>query len=188
MQNKAYKFYTELPTWAKGIVAIGSIAIVYFTAKSVVKRIRMGLEGKKDRETLRTQESEIKGIEKKGVVATYGESQYKTWASQIKEQFDGCDGSWGRATILKITPPTWLWNGNWSNSGALVANIFEKLKNDVDYLKLSTAFGVATYDQCGIWTGDFTGNLQSAIADELDEQERNAINNILSKNGISYKV
>lgn len=186
-KNKIYQYYTELPTWAKGIVAIGGIAIVYFTAKSILKRVRLVAEGKKDRETIKTQEGEIKEIEQGGTKASYSDSQYKTWASQIKQQFDGCDGSFGRP-ILQFIPPTWLGNIMWSNSGALIANIFYKLRNNVDFLKLSTAYGVSTYDKCGLWNGDFTGNLQSAISDELDENERESLNKILSKNGITYNV
>jgi hypothetical protein len=187
MQNKVYQFYKELPSWAKGIVAIGGIAIVYFTTKSIIKRLRIHSEGKKDRETLQTQETEIKNIQQGGAKATYFDSQYKTWATQLKEQYDGCDGSFGRP-ILQFIPPDWLFGTMWSNSGSATANIFMKLKNDVDYLKLSTAYGISTYDKCGLFNGDFTGNLQSSIIDELDENERNSLNKILMKNGITYTV
>ncbi len=188
MANKVYQYYTELPGWAKGVVAIGGIAIVYFTTKSIMKRLRLSAETKKDRDTIRQEEKEIKDIVQDGVMKqSYAESQYKTWASQLKNQYSGCDGSFGRP-ILQFIPPTWLGNIMWSNSGALTANIFFKLKNNLDYLKLSSSYGVSTYDKCGLWNGDFTGNLQSSIADELDENEREALNKILSKNGITYQV
>jgi len=189
MTNKVYSVYKDLPSWAKGVVVIGGIAIVYFTAKSILKRVKLTAETKKEREAIKTQEDEIKNEQNTGAKATFPESQYKTWATQIKNQYDGCDGSFGRP-ILQFIPPTWMFNTMWSNSGALTANIFFKLKNNVDFLKLSTAFGVATYDQCGLsWmTGNFTGNLQSAIVDELDENERKALNDILKKNGITYNV
>lgn len=187
MASKVYDVYKGLPSWAKGVVVIGGIAIVYFTTKSILKRVRLSAESKKDRETIQTQQNEIKNLETTGAKASFPESQYKTWASQLKSQFDGCDGSFGRP-ILQFIPPTWLGNIMWSNSGAMTANIFYKLKNDIDFLKLSSAFGVATYDQCGLFNGDFKGNLQSAIVDELDENERISINKILNKNGISYSI
>lgn len=187
MASKVYDVYNGLPSWAKGVVVIGGIAIVYFTTKSILKRIKLSAESKKDRETIQTQENEIKNMETTGTRASFPESQYKTWASQIKSQYGGCDGSWGR-TMLTFIPPTWLGDTMWSNSGAMTANIFFKLKNNIDFLKLSSAFGVATYDQCGLWNGDFTGNLQSAIVDELDENERASLNKILKKNGITYSV
>jgi hypothetical protein len=187
MANKVFNYYKELPSWAKGVVVIGGIAILYFTTKSILKRVKLSVETKNEREALKTQEDEIKKEQTTGAKATYPESQYKTWASQIKNQYDGCDGSFGRP-ILQFIPPTWLGNIMWSNSGALTSNIFFKLKNNIDFLKLSSAFGISTYDQCGLWNGDFKGNLQSAIVDELDENERKALNDILKKNGITYNV
>ena len=187
MANKVYDIYKDLPSWAKGVVVIGGIAIVYFTTKSILNRIKLSAESKKDRETIKTQEKEIKDLETTGTKASFPESQYRTWASQLKSQFDGCDGSFGRP-ILQFIPPTWLGNIMWSNSGAMTANIFYKLKNNIDFLKLSSAFGIATYDQCGLFNGNFTGNLQSSIVDELDENERISLNKILNKNGITYTI
>ena len=185
--NKIYQVYSELPSWAKGLVVVGGLAIVYFTAKSILKRVQQQASQKTAQETINTQKEEVKVLQEQGMQQTYRDSQYKTWADQIQKQFDGCDGSWGR-TLLSFTPPTWLFNTNWSNSGAMVANIFDKLKNDVDYLKLTTSYGIRTYDQCGLMTGDFTGNLQQAIDDELDEQERATLNKFLASKGITYKV
>jgi len=188
MATKVYDYYKDLPSWAKGVVVIGGIAIVYFTAKSILKRVKLSAETAKEREALNTQSSEIKTIEQQGVVkASYPDSQYSNWAAQIQKQYDGCDGSWGR-TILSFTPPTWLFDTNWSNSGAMTANIFYKLNNNLDFLKLSKAYGIRTYDQCGLWNGNFTGSLQQAIVDELDEQERGTLNQILKKKGITYSV
>jgi hypothetical protein len=51
-----------------------------------------------------------------------------------------------------------------------------------------SSYGTKTYDQCGVWTGDFTGTLGAAITNELDAGEIRALNQILANNGITYKI
>ena len=77
----------------------------------------------------------------------------------------------------------------WSTSGFKVAKIFAELKNDFDYLSLTTAWGIRTYDACGWFTGDVKDvDLAKAISDELTAREISNLNQILSKKGIKYKV
>jgi hypothetical protein len=66
--------------------------------------------------------------------------------------------------------------------------IISKFKNDLDFLKLSTAWGVRTYDQCGWGTGNVeNATLSKAISDELNEGEISKINGALAKQGIKYR-
>jgi hypothetical protein len=183
MSNKAFEVYKGLPSWAKGVVVIGGIAIVYFTTKSFLKRIKQSAEKKKDMEVVVEQKKELDILVKDGVYPTFSGSQYKAWADALQKQFDGCDPS----IRIPLLAPTSLWNSQWSGSGAKLVNIIYKFKNDADFLQLSQAYGVRTYDQCGWGTGNFTGSLAAAISDELDESEINAINQALSKQGIKYK-
>jgi hypothetical protein len=187
MANKLFDYYKELPTWSKGVVAIGGIGIAFYIGYTFVKRIKDQAELIKQRQTIKEQEDEIEIKVKEGQKQTYQNSQYRAWADGIKNQFDGCDGSWGRA-ILSMTSPEWFGNTNWSNSGSYIANIFLKLKNDIDFLKLNTAYGIRKHDQCLWGTGDFEGSLQGAITDELDEAERNTLNKYLAQKGITYRV
>ena len=39
-QSKALEVWNGLPNWAKGIIAVGGLAIIYFTANSVIKSIK----------------------------------------------------------------------------------------------------------------------------------------------------
>ena len=181
MANKVYQYYKELPSWAK--VVIGGIAIAYFTTKQFIARIKAQNKKKVDMATVVEQKKEINNLEKTGLRATFPDSQYKAWADAIKDAFDGCDPS----LRVPILAPTSLWNKNWSSSGAKFVNIIYKFKNDLDFLKLSEAWGVRSYDQCGWGTGDVTGTLSNAVADELDETEVTAINNALAKQNIKYK-
>ena len=178
MANKVFNYYKELPSWAKGIVVIGGIAIVYFTSKSIIKRIRASNDTKEERKTIDEQKNETQVLIDSGVKPTFSESQYRQWADALQKQFDGCDPS------LSVA---WLSSYMMSSSGAYLGNIVMQFKNDVDFLKLNTAYGIRTYDQCGWGTGDFTGTLPQAVRDELDGDEIKNINKELAKRGITYK-
>jgi hypothetical protein len=164
----AYKVYSELPAWAKGVVVIGGIAIVYFTGRTIYKGIAKKADAKKDSQTVKDVKDEIKVNQQQGQKPTYPDSQYKAWADAIEKAFDGCDP-------LETAQNT-------------VNRVVRELKNNTDWLKLVDAYGVRTYDQCGWWMGSFTGNLYSAISDELDSAEKAYINKLLTERNISYKV
>jgi hypothetical protein len=167
MANKVYQYYTELPSWAKGIVVVGGIAIIYITAKQLVSKIKEQSQFKKQRQGLDNQRTELKDMLVTGARLSYAQSQYKTWATQIASEFAGCDPL--------------------NSSYGKFANIMYKLKNNADYLALSTAFDIQEYDQCGIFNGNFKGNLQEAVNDEFDVNEVNRLNNELAKQGITYR-
>jgi hypothetical protein len=183
MASKVFEVYKGLPSWAKGVVVIGGIAIVYFTTKSFLKRIKQSAEKKKEMEVVFEQKKELDTLVKNGVYPTFSGSQYKAWADAIQQAFDGCDPS----IRIPFLAPTSLWGSQWSGSGAKLVNIIYKFKNDADFLQLSQAYGVRKYDQCGWFTGDFSGSLSAAISDELDENEVTAINQALIKQGIKYR-
>ena len=98
---------------------------------------------------------------------TYPESQYKGWANQLAIEFAGCD-------------PT-------NASFGILINIIYKLKNDVDFLKLCTSYDIRTYDQCGLWNGDFKGNLYEAVKDEFNNDDIIKLNKALRGQKITYQ-
>tara|TARA_R110000868_G_scaffold101361_4_gene279085 strand:+ start:2664 stop:3224 length:561 start_codon:yes stop_codon:yes gene_type:complete len=185
MANKVYEIYKDLPSWAKGVVVIGGIAIVYFTTKSFLKKIKDSATQKKAMEVVVEQKKEIKDLETTGLIATFKDSQYKAWADALQNQFDGCDfniSDW-------VSPILAIWNYyNYSNSGKKLVMIIAKFKNDLDFLKLSTAWGIRTYDQCGWGMGNVeNATLSKAVSDELNNGEISKINDALSKQGIKYR-
>ena len=188
MDNKSvFKFWDTLPTWAKGVIAVGGLGASYFAIRSFINKIKSDAAKKDQIVTQKNQEAELQNNIDNGIVPTYQPSQYRQWADEIQTQFDGCDFG-----IRVPVSPTILWNQNWSSSGAKLATIVQQFKNDADFLSLSTAWGVSrVYDQCGytfgITSGNFEGNLAAAVTDELDQQEINAINDYLAQQNITYR-
>jgi hypothetical protein len=185
-QNKTFQVWSGLPTWAKGIIAVGGLAIVYFTGRAIIKKLGAIKEGKDSREAVRDAEQDKRKLINQGIKPSYTKTQYQTWANQIEQAFEGCDPfgniSWGSDSPLGTI-------SYWSKSGYKVAMIFNQLKNNLDYLELSTAWGIRTYDACGWGTGDVKDvDLSKAIIDELNDGEVRDLNIILSKKGITYKV
>lgn len=186
MESQVYKFYKELPPWAKGIVVVGGLAVIYFGGRSVFRKINQAKQAQDSKDSVRGAENDVRNLQNTGLRASYSDTQYKTWANSLQQAFEGCDPSgnitWGADSPLGVVSV-------WSTSGYKVAEIFNQLKNDIDYLKLLTAWGVRTYDACGWWTGDVKDvDLSKAISDELTDRERSNLNKILSKKGIKYKV
>jgi hypothetical protein len=167
--NQAVEVYKDLPTWAKGVTVIGVLGIGYIIYNRIYKSFKERSKTEFQRETQREQENEVKNLENTGMRKTFPSSQYKAWADTIASEFDGCDPL--------------------GTSLGAVANAINPLKNDLDFLSLSTAFGIRTYDKCGFsWaTGEFTGNLSQAVNLELTVKERAFINKILADKKISYR-
>jgi hypothetical protein len=171
-------FWSTLPNWAKGIVAVGGLAIGYFAVRGFLNKIKEDASKQDLIETQKTQEDELQNLVSNNIKPTFSQSQYNQWADSIQQQFSGCDYS------LSVA---WLTSYAMSSSGAFLGNIILQFKNDADFLSLSTAWGSSrTYDQCGWGTGNFSGNLAQAVRDELDNDEIKNINKELNKKGIKY--
>lgn len=185
-QSKALEVWSGLPTWAKGIIAVGGLAIIYFTGRTIIKKINASKEAKDSRESVREASNDRASLLRKGLKPSFAPTQYQGWANSIEQSFEGCDPfgniTWGADSPLGSV-------SYWSKSGYKVATIFNQLKNDIDFLDLTIAWGVRTYDDCGIFTGDVKDvDLFKAIEDELTDAERRDLNKILAKKGITFKV
>ena len=185
-QGKALEVWSGLPTWAKGIIAVGGLAIIYFTGKGIIKRLARAKESQDSKESVKDASNDRASLLRKGLRPSFAPTQYKGWANSIEQSFEGCDPfgniAWGADSPLGAV-------SYWSKSGYKVATIFGQLKNDIDFLDLVVAWGVRTYDDCGWGTGDVKDvDLFKAIEDELTDAERRDLNKILAKKSITYKV
>lgn len=167
MANKVYQYYTELPSWAKGIVVVGGIAIIYFATKQTIARLRKQSESKDAQNSVNEAKNELEKLKNSGVNPTITKSQADAYAEKIVKQFKGADLLLGSYDVVN--------------------QIFKDLKNDADYLLLKSSFGVRTYDDA--FLGQVKNvTLESAIQDELTQMRINDLNKTLSKQGITYKV
>ena len=178
MSNKALSVWNGLPTWAKGVIAVGGLAIAYFGVKGFINKLKEDAQKQDQVLTQQNQEQELEKLQNNGVNPSFPTSQYKQWADELQTQFDGCDPS------LSVA---WLSKYMMSSSGAKLGNIVLQLKNNADFLALSTAWGSSR--SYGHWysCGSFTCNLSQAVTDELDTSEIKVINDALQKQGITYK-
>lgn len=185
-KTKVIDYYKDLPSWAKGVVIVAGVGLFAYAGIKLAKVIFPSDAKKKQKESVDKVKKDIAALAKQGIKPTYNESQYIQWADSLAAQFEGCD--FGQP-LFPAGMNAWLPVGftGWSASGAKLANIALKIKNDMDFAKLVSAYGVRTHDQCGYLTGNFTGSLPSAVSDELSQSEINTINKYLKAQKITYQ-
>ena len=178
MTNKIASYYKDLPGWAKGVIAVGGLAVGYFAVRGFINRIKSQANLQKELQTQKDVKAELERIKRAGVKPSFSTAQFKAWADKIEKQYSGADTTFLAHYIA----------AGWSGSGGTTKDIIVRLKNDADFLSLVDAYGIRKYDQAGWFTGDFTGNLYQAVQDELSRDEIRALNALLEKQKINYKL
>jgi len=130
--NKVYQFWTELPTWAKGVTAVGGLVLVYIVGRKIFKVAFPSDETKRNRELVANVGNEIREYEQQGQKPSFADSQYNLFANTIYNGMRYCAGDdYGTVEVT-----------------------MKKMKNNVDVAKLIAAFG-KRQDYCfGIPTGN----------------------------------
>jgi len=161
--SSAATYYKQLPDWAKGTVAVASVATVLIVLYKGYSTIKNYLEKKRLESAVADTKGELDNLSQAGVQPSYSDIQYQLWTNAIEQCFQG----WGSC------------EGD---------TIYVNLKNDADMLKLIKAFGVRTI-KSGTWNpaSDSTGDLAAITRDELSESQIEGINKTLEKNGIKYR-
>jgi hypothetical protein len=145
-------------------IAIGTAGIGYF----VYRQIQKNKENKGEKKDVKKVEDDITTLSKKGQKPSYTEGSYGIFASQILQ---ACAG--------------------YGTDEEQIYRVMEKMKKDIDFAKLVSAFGRRTmpcdklmrpFDNCG------DGNLMEILSSELDDSEASKCNNILAKNGVTYRI
>ncbi len=142
-----------LPTWAKGVVAVGivvgaGIGVYYLVKfiKSIEKR-----KGKNDtpKETVDAAKDDLSEAIKNGQKLSFNESTYRGAAETILSLLNGCE----------ITVHTEL---------NAIAEVIKVVKKPVDWLKLQAVFGQKDVDNCGFFTSDERQSLKGILTTDLD--------------------
>jgi hypothetical protein len=175
MKNQTIESYKGLPGWAKGTLAVGGLIVVGFAAYTIYKNAVKKRDLKQAQKLSQDASKEVADLGKQGIVPSYGQSQYESYALKLVLAMDGC-----------------------GTDEQSIYNVFEAMKNKADVLKLISVFGVRFYQPCAAtspisyakWLYDnesFGGGISSWLEYDLTNSEILKINGILSKKGIDFK-
>lgn len=174
MSDKTYRYYKDLPPWAKGIVIVGGVAVAGYIVIKIYNNIKASKDKKEAEKLSSDAQKELASLKMRGIKPTYSQSQYVSYSNKIVVALDSC-GSDTKA----------------------VYNVFEAMKNQADILSLIVAFGVKYYQPCAasspisyarylVDDKTFGGNLSTWLSYDLSESELAKINKILSDKKINY--
>lgn len=145
-------YFSQLPTWAKGVVAVIGIAtiagvgfVLYRTIKKTVEGIK---EGKEERDFQKETQQELDVLLETGQQPTLSDSQAISLANMVEASLSGCELSGTEELVSK--------------------EILAKVNNQADWLKLQKTFGIRNIDNCGVWTGDTKQDLKGVLMSDLD--------------------
>lgn len=161
------KSFNELPGWSKGIIAVVGVGIVAFAGFKIYGAIKQSVQNKGERKETSQWKNDVDMLADKGIKPSFPDSQYSAWANELEKAYSGCDP--------------------FLQSGLSTGKIFKQLKNDADFAKLNTAWGIRSYKGC-LLEKDFNGTLIQALNSELLGATRDALNMQLKANGITYRV
>lgn len=155
------KGFSDLPQWAKGVISVGLLAGSAFLIYKLVKKF--GSDERREVEQNANINQELQQESQKNPL-TFAKSQYSSFADTI--QTAGFDVGTDEAAIYSV---------------------FNKLKNNADYLALIAAWGKPTrtiYD----WGMPYKMTLPQFLRWEMSDTEVQKINKILSSKNIKYRI
>jgi len=125
MANKIKGYYSELPPWGKGVVAVGTVAIVGFIIYTTYKKVQRRAALKDANVISEKAKEELLALQTKGVRPSYSPSQYEAFSIKLAEAMNDC-----------------------GTNEESVNSVFQAMKNKADVLSLINAFGVRSYRPC----------------------------------------
>jgi hypothetical protein len=139
-------------------ITVGSILVGILILIFIVDKIQKMLQGGQLR---RDTKQEIDALQDQGLQATYLDSWYSTQADRL---YSAMKSDW--------------WNPvTWGTDESTIKTVFGALMNDIDFIKLQTAFG----DKEGY-------NMFQWLDGDLDSYDKQAINQSLASKGITKRV
>jgi hypothetical protein len=142
---------SDLPKWAKGIIAIAIVGGVGYIAYKIYQSIKKVGDEKDVNKVLISTDKELNDLLKSGAKPSFPTSNYYTASNTIKQLLDGCDTS--------------------QNELAATYEVVKVVKSRIDWLMLVKAFGKRLIDNCGIGTGDTLYDLPTLLKDQLGQAQ-----------------
>jgi hypothetical protein len=171
-KDNLYKYYTELPQWAKGVVIVGGVGIVGLLGFRIYRKLFPSESERSAQQLVNSIVSDIQRWRREGLTQSYPDLEYQTLANAAYEGMRYCVG----------------------DSYSDVETIMKKMQNNLDVAMLVDAFRTRQNYCFGIPTGTPL-DLLSFVRKELgndwggitDYRVKN-INDNWQRKGITYKL
>jgi hypothetical protein len=171
-KENIYRYYTELPQWAKGTVVVVSVGAVGFVGYRLYKKLFPSQSEKQSQQFLNNIKADILNFKSQGQVPSYPETQYSVLANSAYESMRYCVGdSYGTAE-----------------------EVMKKMQNNLDVALLIDAFDMRQNYCYGIPTGlplDLIAFLKKELGNDwfgLTDYRVVRINENWTKKGITYRI
>jgi len=167
------RVYTELPSWAKGVVVVGGLAIGYIAITSII--------------------SAIKGAVNKGK----SEQEVNTAKDELQEQINsGNKPTIARSSAEAIASAILIASNDCGTDDNLIMGAFDNINNQADMLLLIDVFGLRAKVRCpfssdtreSFWSSKTPPmSLSAMVSSELSGSQIKSLNAKLATKGITYK-
>ena len=169
----ALRVYTELPSWAKGVVVVGGLVVGYLAVTSILKSIKAKKNKEESLAEVNNANSELNTQIQTGKGPTIAISTAEVMANAIVAASNDCG----------------------TEEKQIYAQ-FDKVNNQADILLFVDVFGLRKKVRCpfsddpreSFWSNSTPPmSLSAMINSELDATQIATINNKLASKGITYK-
>jgi hypothetical protein len=167
------KVYSELPSWAKGVVVVGGLTVTYLAVTSVLRKLKEAKNKKESLSEINASSSELQDEINKGKRPTLPKTTLEAMANAIVSASNDCG----------------------TDEKKIYAQ-FDKVANQADILSLVQTFGLRKKVRCpfsddpreSFFSADTPPmSLSSMLNSELDTTQMQTLNNKLASKGINYK-
>jgi len=159
--SKIGEYFSELPKWAKGIIAVLVIAVIAIVVWKLIKVITKAL---KKAEKDKAFNNDYEDLTAQGQKPSYPQNTYIQLADKIESAAGGVIFGLG-------------------TDEDQIIDVFKQMKNDLDLVLLGKAFGVREAPDCYVNCDDM--GIGAFLAYEVSQGVIDEINNDLKARGIT---
>lgn len=156
-ESKIKVLWSGVPGWAKGIILILMVLLIVWLVYKFYKQV--GFKSEEEKKAERDYRKDKDMLSEQGQKPTFTRTQYKGFADTIEGE-----------------------NKSWDTDEKKIYDIFRNMKNDLDIVLLSEAFGKRR-PQFELIDRDLNGFLNA----DLNGSEIGEVNKILASKGIKYR-
>jgi hypothetical protein len=175
-ESTIYKYYKDLPSWAKGVVIVGSLAMGYAVVTKIYNTITDANNKAKQEKEINTADADLQRENQAGRGQTLSNSSLEAMSSAIVQASGDCG----------------------TNEDIIVAQ-FDNLQNEADMLAFVKVFGLRDKLRCPFSSDPYGDkwcllscrtpvmSLSSMLYSELSQGWIDTLNKKLGQKGIKYR-